>query len=205
MRFHYSQVFLLGWIIAFWVYYSLTYGKVEMKHEKKVKEKYGAKHWDPLFGSAFFLWTALIIIYAFHYDSIKWFYKISLLEQNWIKIFGMIITCLGFLLNVLFIRLVGKSIEIGVTKGEKPELITTGIYRYIRHPGYLAFELAVFGTFLIIPCILTLALFLFIAIVCYGHAVGEEKILLKMYSEEYENYMRRTGRFFPKFQRSTKC
>lgn len=201
MRFYYSQVFLLLCIIAFWVYYSLTYGKVEIKHEKVVKEKYGGKHWSPLFGSAFFLWTVLILVYAFHYDSIKWFYKISLMEQSWIKILGMIITCLGFLLNILFTRLVGKSIEIGVIKGETPELVTTGIYRYIRHPSYLGFDLAVFGTFLIVPCFITLALFLFATVVSYGHAVGEEKTLSKMYGEKYENYMRKTGRFFPKLQR----
>ena len=201
MRFHCSQIFLLCWIIVFWVYYSLTYGKVEMKHEKKVKEKYEGQHGGILFGSAFFLWTALIIVYAFHYNSIKWFYKISLLEQSWITILGMIIMCLGFLLNVLFTRSVGKSIKIGVVKDKKPELITTGIYRDIRNPGYLAFDLAVCGTFLIIPCILTLALFLFSAIVSYGHVLGEEKILLKMYGDKYENYMKKTGRFFPKLQK----
>jgi protein-S-isoprenylcysteine O-methyltransferase Ste14 len=183
------------------VYYSLTYGKIEMEHEKKVKKKYGSKHWSPFFGSAFFLWTALIIVYAFYYDSIKWFYKISEIEQNWIKILGMIIMCFGFLLNILFTSFVGKSIKTGIIKGEKPELVVNGIYRYIRHPGYLAFELAVFGTFLIIPCILTLALFLFTAIVSYGHAVGEEKILLKIYGEEYEKYRKDVGRFLPKWKR----
>ena len=171
-----------------------------MKHEKKVKEKYGGKHGSALFGSTFFLWTILILIYAFHYDSIKWFYEISLIAHSWITISGMIIMCLGFLLNILFTRSVGKSIKTGVIKNIKPELITTGIYRNIRNPGYLAFVLAVFGTFLIIPSILTLALFLFTAIVSYRQAVKEEKNLFKMYGDEYENYIKKTGRFFPKLK-----
>ena len=201
MTFHYSQIFLLTWIIAFWVYYSLTYGKVEMKHEKKVKEKYGGKHGDILFGSVFFLWTALIVVYAFHYSSIKWFCKISLIEQSWITISGMIIMCLGFLLNILFTRSVGKSIKTGVIKNIKPELITTGIYRNIRNPGYLAFDISVFGTFLIIPSILTLALFLFTAIVSYRQAMKEEKDLFKMYGDEYKDYIEKTGRFIPKLKK----
>ena len=43
MRFDYTQVFLLAWIIAFWVYHFLTYGKVEGKHERSVREKYGIR------------------------------------------------------------------------------------------------------------------------------------------------------------------
>ena len=113
----------------------------------------------------------------------------------------MIIMCLGFLLNVLFTRSVGKSIKTGVVKDKKPELITTGIYRNIRNPGYLAFVLAVFGTFLIIPCILTLALFLFTAIVSYRQAVKEEKNLFKMYGDEYKDYIEKTGRFIPKLKK----
>ena len=112
--------------------------------------------------------------------------------------------CLGFLLNILFTRSVGKSIKTGVVKDKKPELITTGIYRNIRNPFYFAFNLAMFGTFLIIPCVLILVLLLFTAIVSYRQAVGEKKILLKMYSDEYENYIKKTGRFFPKLKNDYK-
>ncbi len=112
----------------------------------------------------------------------------------------MIIMCMGFILNILFTCSVGKSIKTGVVNDKKPELITTGIYRNIRNPFYFAFNLAVFGTFLIIPSILTLALFPFTAIVSYRQAVKEEKNLFKMYGDEYENYKEKTGRFFPKLQ-----
>lgn len=113
----------------------------------------------------------------------------------------VIMCCFTFPLNALFELSVGKSIEIAASKGEKPKLVTTGIYRYIRHPCYLALDIAVFGTFLIIPNILTLALSLCVVTVLYVGTLEEEKILLKIYGEEYEKYKENVGMFFPKIKK----
>ena len=201
MNFNYSQIFLLAWIIAFWIYYGLTYGKDEAKHEKSLKVKYKTKaKWGPFFGLAFFGWTILIIIYFFHYDCVNWLYKISFLDNYIIKIIALLIMCFAFLLNILFTRSVGRFIKISLKNNEKPKLVTTGIYRYIRNPGYLAFSLAVFGTFLIIPNIPALGLLLYTIIVIYGHTIEEEKKLRRVFEEEYEQYKNDVGRFLPKIK-----
>jgi hypothetical protein len=58
MSFDYSQIFLLVWIIAFWVFYSLTYGKVEAKHERSTREKYKVtSRWGPFLGLTFLVYT----------------------------------------------------------------------------------------------------------------------------------------------------
>ena len=201
MNFNYSQIFLLIWMIIFWIFYFLTYGKVEMKHEKSVKEKYGWSRWKYLDGITFFLWVVFVLIYVFYYDGIEWIYKISFLDNDFFKILGMIIMCFSYLPLIMFTKSVGKSIEIGINKGGKPELIITGIYSYIRHPSYLGIDLAVFGTFLLIPNILALALLLFVIAALYGLTIGEEKILLEMYREKYEKYKKNVGGFFPKIKK----
>jgi protein-S-isoprenylcysteine O-methyltransferase Ste14 len=202
MRFDYTQVFLLAWMVAFWVYYFSTYGKVEEKHERANREKYGIQaKWGPFFGLAFLGWTAVILIYFFHYDSIDWIWKLSFLDRTPVKLIAIIMMCFAFLLNILFTVSVGKSIQDALALGEGPKLVTTGVYGYIRHPGYLAFFAVAFGSFLIIPNLITLVLLAYTCVVIYGHTLEEEKKLLKVFGEAYEQYQSEVGRFLPKLKR----
>ena len=202
MKFNFTQIFLLVWIIAFWACYFLTFGKIEDKYEKSIKTKYGTEtKWGPLFGLAFPLWTILIFIYFFNYNSVNWLWRISFLDNNPIKIIAIAIICFAFLLNILFTISVAKSIKIAFSVDEKPRLVTSGIYSYIRHPGYLGFFGVAFGTFLIIPNILSLVLLLYTYIVIYGHTLEEEKKLMRIYGKEYEQFKNDVGRFLPKLKR----
>jgi protein-S-isoprenylcysteine O-methyltransferase Ste14 len=189
-------------VVAFWIYYILTYGKVEQKHEQAINEKYGIRtKWGPFFGLALMGWSIVILIYFFHYDSIDWVWKLSFLDYTPVKIVAIIMMCLAFLLNIMFTISVGKSIQDGLALGEVPKLVTTGVYGYIRHPGYLAFFAIAFGTFLIIPNLITLVLLVYTCVVVYGHTLEEEKKLMKMYGEEYERYQNKVGRYLPRQKR----
>ncbi len=201
MKFHYTQIFLLIWIIAFWIHHFLTYGKVESKFERSVSEKYGIQSkWEMFFGFAFILFTLNILLYFFYFPSRNWFWNFPFADNYHIDIIGIIIMCIAFILYILFTTSVGRSVKKGFYSNKRPELITDGIYKYLRNPGYLAFYLAAFGCLLIIHNIIALILFLYICIVVYGHTLGEEKKLLKIYGDEYMEYIKRTGRFFPKFR-----
>jgi len=147
------------------------------------------------------LWIIIIIVYFFVYDFLDWFGKIPLLDNHFVKIIAMIIMCLGFLLNFNFTRSVGKSIKEAVASDEKPQLITTGIYYYIRHPAYTAIILSYIGTFLIIPNIFMLIFLICGIFIIYEHSREEEKSLMKIYGEEYEMYKKGVGRFLPKIKR----
>ncbi|RPI75587.1 MAG: isoprenylcysteine carboxylmethyltransferase family protein [Desulfobacteraceae bacterium] len=201
MKFDYTQIFLLIWIVAFWIYYFSTYGKVEEKHEHSVREKYGTHaKWGPFFGSAFMGWTAVIFIYFFHYDSRAWVWRLSLPDCAAVKIAAVMILCFAFLLNILFTISVGKSIRTAFTANQNPPLITTGVYGRIRHPAYLAFFAVAGGTFLIISNLITLLLLVYTWVVIYGHTLEEEKKMTMIYGEAYERYRRSTGRFLPKLK-----
>jgi protein-S-isoprenylcysteine O-methyltransferase Ste14 len=82
---------------------------------------------------------------------------------------------------------------------ESHTLITEGPYARVRHPMYTVLNIFSFGislltaNFLIIGfATLVLSPFPFVA-------KKEEQMLLETFGEEYEAYMKQTGRFFPKF------
>ena len=79
---------------------------------------------------------------------------------------------------------------------EEALLITTGIYRYIRHPMYLSVITMMFGFFIATPNILELTLFIGLIIVLLLKAKREERLWLN-HTEEYKKYKERTKLFIP--------
>lgn len=78
-------------------------------------------------------------------------------------------------------------------------LATTGPYARIRHPQYVAFVLILLGFLLQWPTLLTLLMFP-ILLVMYGRlAVTEEAEMRAQFGAEFDNYAKRTPRFFPVF------
>lgn len=85
---------------------------------------------------------------------------------------------------------------------ENQSLVTTGIYRYIRHPLYSSTVLMMTGFALLfhnyLVLILTLAVFLPFMI----FRAGQEDVLLAAeFKDEYVKYKEKTGLFFPKFRK----
>lgn len=78
-------------------------------------------------------------------------------------------------------------------------LVTTGIYRRIRHPMYLSFYMWAAGQALLIDNWLAGPLGLFAFAVIYLFRVRrEEQQLLDTFGVEYEEYQRKTGRLLPR-------
>ena len=80
---------------------------------------------------------------------------------------------------------------------EANRLVTTGLYRYVRHPLYTAYFLGFGGFTLIVnQPLLWLAFALFVGLEVI-RAKAEERVLLDTFAE-YEQYKRRTGMFLPR-------
>jgi protein-S-isoprenylcysteine O-methyltransferase Ste14 len=84
----------------------------------------------------------------------------------------------------------------------KGKLVTTGIYRYTRHPQYLGFLLITLGLNVWWLTFITLALWPVIIIVYYKLAKTEEKEAAEEYGEEYLEYERRVPGWIPRLRRS---
>ena len=111
--------------------------------------------------------------------------------------FGIGVVC------VLGIYWLFSSIGTGITPvsatRKEHKLVTNGIYKYIRHPLYtfgssmfLAFGMMADSWFIAALGILT---FILMAI----RTPKEEANLIAKFGDEYREYMKRTGRFLPKF------
>lgn len=76
-------------------------------------------------------------------------------------------------------------------------LLTTGLYRKVRHPQYTGFFLVIIGFLIQWPTIITLAMFPFLMYMYYRLAKKEEKEMVEKFGDEYLEYMKRTGMFLP--------
>ena len=89
-------------------------------------------------------------------------------------------------------------VQIYVAKFTKAGPVTTGLYRFIRHPQYTGLAIAGLGTaffwsrFLVVLTYITM-LFLYVLL-----ARNEETRCRNQFGEPYEKYLAETGRFLPR-------
>ncbi len=79
----------------------------------------------------------------------------------------------------------------------KHKLIVNGLYKYVRHPIYGGFTIAIIGAFLVAKTYLFLPIFLLILLLMTRFAKREEKLLKKYFGKEYINYMQKTKMLIP--------
>jgi protein-S-isoprenylcysteine O-methyltransferase Ste14 len=120
----------------------------------------------------------------------------------WVRWCGFILIGLWGILFAWTFQNLGKNLTDTVVTRKDHTLVTTGPYRYVRHPFYSAFFLAVVG-----GSVVAANWFLFLSgMVPFGFLVArtriEEQKLIERFGDEYRGYMARTGRFFPRLDRS---
>ena len=76
------------------------------------------------------------------------------------------------------------------------KMVSSGVYRYIRHPQYLSLGLSAFGLFTMWPRMVIFLLLVGMLFAYYFLAKVEERRMLAR-DPSYSDYMRRTGMFLP--------
>ncbi|UCC58736.1 MAG: isoprenylcysteine carboxylmethyltransferase family protein [Candidatus Bathyarchaeum sp.] len=85
----------------------------------------------------------------------------------------------------------------------KNQLVTTGIYSYVRHPQYLGFLLITLGMNVLWVTLSTLALWPVLAFLYYRLAREEDKQMEEKFGEEFLKYKNNVPTFIPKLQKNT--
>ena len=150
--------------------------------------------------SATLLWLVVTLFYIIDTNSVTWFGRIALLDNGVVRGVGIASSSLGMLISILGEVALGQSFCVALPK-TKTELVTNGIYHYIRNPIVLGTILLVLGTFLITPSLLA---FLAVAVNIAGYEMkiqAEEDYLRRVHKSDYETYCTRTGRYLPLFRR----
>jgi len=92
----------------------------------------------------------------------------------------------------------GANWSITLAVREEHQLITHGVYRWVRHPMYLALLIYSTGQALVLPNWLAGPSYGVAMVLLVAFRVGpEERMMLEEFGEEYEAYMVRTRRLVP--------
>lgn len=117
---------------------------------------------------------------------------------NWTIIAGSILLLLGGTLLLISRMQLGKYGGPRIVIEKEHQLITNGVYKYIRHPMYLGFLFIFFGYSLSLGSLFMTLVICFVFLLIFKNRIDiEERLLLSEFGEEYANYMKRTKRLLP--------
>lgn len=111
---------------------------------------------------------------------------------------GSLLLALGLWLFYRSHADLGVNWSVTLEIRDSHRLVTTGIYRHIRHPMYSALLLYGLGQMMTAPnWIVGPSYFIAMILICALRLGPEEKLMKGHFSEEYEAYTSRTKRFIP--------
>lgn len=106
--------------------------------------------------------------------------------------------CLGLSIHC-WLRM-GRNWRMAVAPDQQTDLVTTGLYRLVRHPIYALSILLMVCTLLAVPTWpVSLMAALHIGLML-TKARNEERFLVGRHGAAYRSYMQRTGRFVPRLR-----
>jgi len=114
---------------------------------------------------------------------------------------GVGVVGLGYAGTLWCYAAMGDQWRIGIDRKDKAALVSSGPYRYIRHPIYVFQTVMLIGAFWLLPAGFSLALVLAHLICARIKAADEEAYLLSTLGEDYRQYCTRTGRLLPRLRR----
>lgn len=142
------------------------------------------------------LWVPMVILYAIDAESIVWFLRVSFLDNGSAKVTGVAMAGTGLAVLLLGMAGLGANFRV-VLPRRKTELVTNGVYHYVRNPLVLSLHMLVLGMFLMIPNLLMLAAFICSIFQYEAKIREEERFLLQMHGEAYKKYKKDTGKYLP--------
>jgi len=137
----------------------------------------------------FLAFVITIILCFFYYNTLP---TVALIHWG----SGMII--LGIIIRILGKRDLGKQFSWKVKIVKRHKLVTTGIYKHIRHPLYFGLFISWLGFAFVMRSLqgILAAIFLLLPSLYYRIYV-EEKALLEKFGKQYAEYKKRTIGLIP--------
>lgn len=114
---------------------------------------------------------------------------------------GMIISMLaGYFLLFIGIGIFIKGWHQLFQARQENRLITSGLYRFVRHPQYTGLFIGLFGEGVVHwPTLFSVGLFPLIVLAYYLLARSEEKRVLEQFPDEYRLYQQQVPMFIPRY------
>jgi len=111
---------------------------------------------------------------------------------------GLGLLCLALSIDC-WLRM-GKNWRMAVTPDQQTELVTTGLYGYVRHPIYSLSILLMLCTVFVVPTVPVVVMAVVHIALMVFKAHIEERFLSERHGATYLRYLERTGRFVPRLR-----
>ena len=111
---------------------------------------------------------------------------------------GMALVVIGLMIRIHSILTLKQYFTYSVAKLENHKIIETGLYKFIRHPGYLGQLIIFIGISTSISNWLSILVMMIPVTLGYLYRIKvEERFMLEQLGEGYLNYQERTKRLIP--------
>ncbi len=125
----------------------------------------------------------------------------SLPLPDWLRWSGAGLGAAGVALLYATLTNLGKNLTDTVALRDAATLVTTGPYRWVRHPFYVSTALLILGVSLLTANWFIAACGVVVVSLLVLRTPTEEQKLIERFGDAYRQYIATTGRFFPKLGR----
>ena len=150
-----------------------------------------------LAGSAGFV-AALVLLAAAPVADLAGLDRIAALDTRWAAAAGLALGVAGVALTLASQLAMGDSWRIGVDHDARTDLVTTGVFGWVRNPIFTAMVIATVGLVLLVPNPVSVAaLVVLVAALEIQVRLVEEPYLRATHGPTYADYLTTAGRFVP--------
>lgn len=148
-------------------------------------------------GSLWLLYILITIGYALSFSIGAT--KIGRMD-HWDAFFavGVVLTVIGLMIRIQSILTLKRYFTYSVAKVDDHKLIQTGLYKVIRHPGYLGQLIIFIGISISLSNWLSILAMTIPVVIGYGYRIKvEERFMRDQLGTDYLDYQKRTKRIIP--------
>lgn len=123
--------------------------------------------------------------------------NIHIIHGKYVADLGASLFLAGTVLRIAAVRTLGERHSVWIAVQHDHRLVTTGLYRFVRHPSYVGALLAVFGWACAFRSQVGLELAVLIVPPILSRIRAEENLLTAEFGDLYRTYQRGTSRLLP--------
>jgi protein-S-isoprenylcysteine O-methyltransferase Ste14 len=138
-----------------------------------------------------------LAVFAFMLNP-DWMAWSQIALPEWVRWLGVVMGVVADFIGYWVFSNLGTNVTPTVVTRSKAHMVTSGPYRWVRHPlyvlgliGFIGFALLAENWFIALTAII-------VFVVLVIRTRKEEQKLIEKFGDEYREYMKHTGRFLPK-------
>jgi protein-S-isoprenylcysteine O-methyltransferase Ste14 len=190
-----------------WAIFFLYWFVSSFNVKKTVKVRLGVDHIGAYILVGFLIYLGLRFLGVFHGGGsvchVDWrgchfdLFRNVAYRPVWAQVVSSVCGVGGVIIAITARRTLGRNWSGAVVLKKDHELITRGIYAYMRHPIYTGVILMMFGIVFYLNQSLVYILMLVLLVFLWYKMFQEEKLMMETFPKDYTAYKKRTKALIP--------